>query len=1004
MDEFTQLRQDFNALKQEFNLFKQQDLSLDKVSDVTDDLGTMRAGQFLALSSGSEPTDPDACGSFKSALGETFDGEVFHDGGVNNGQLQWGASAVDGSIVASAGLLRINRTGINVQGLGYPFIHTGTIGINTRIGRLLMFDPGSGIPAWVMNYDIYTLSGTELAYPIYYLGSGESANWLSLKLYPSYESGNKVSLYTHNSTNSYNLSFMTDLFSVMFPVVDYTPFFATADVNGSSVWSKSSTHGYSAKAVLTSTGVQRSTLTAKYLYPCAPGDVVNPETNVWCEAANPYSKAGLAIIFYDSSYNPIGSPYECTTSVTGSWQDVIGTPQTAPTGTAFVGIAFVGYSSASGQTCTYFYYLTNNYFITMTPALPNWSQAEYISYPAPVTAGTVYTVTSNIVSLLTTWNILVRWMDSNLHWISDSPAITCAVGGQSARLTAPVGAAYASVVYSGSNLDARSSQIDIGSISLQSTAITTSYAGFTPNFTVALSPVQLQFISAPSNPPTGFASLYLNVIDYALHKRYPSGSDFVVEPSRQIYPPPACTATLVSTTIVYNGAGTGTYAASGTITPPLPASWLVGDLLICVIDDRNVDTLSFPVGWTKLVDHVGTASSAVMTVAYKIAQAGETAPAISGSTGNIGAQIVAYTGVNPSAPISVTTTPVVTGTSVTITANGLTTLVNNEALIFAGVSRGSGSVTALSGAPTPTKRIDFSSGSSVEAFLADSIIATAGTATGTRTATDNASGVNVGFQFSLAPLPMPGNLEQEAHTYYVTFTDVGGETNLGAASNTVTTDAAHLQNSLSNIPIGPGPWGTFSRKVYRASPSINSGVPTLLTTINDNSTTTYNDNTAGSSLNPNYKMLVSSTLNTTVSRPIFPRMITFQADELLYSVAATRTISTSAILGFYQSITPTNGAVASWAGLLDAGTYAMHIVGQKAAGLGMTDFYVDGTLVQAGIDWYAGSTTWNVQVDITGIALAAGYHLFQLVINGKNGSSSAYGLNLSKVFASPNNY
>ena len=66
MDELTQLRQELENLKQEFNLFRQQDMVLDQVSDVTDDLGDVRAGRFLALTSGIEPTDSNACGSFKS--------------------------------------------------------------------------------------------------------------------------------------------------------------------------------------------------------------------------------------------------------------------------------------------------------------------------------------------------------------------------------------------------------------------------------------------------------------------------------------------------------------------------------------------------------------------------------------------------------------------------------------------------------------------------------------------------------------------------------------------------------------------------------------------------------------------------------------------------------------------------------------------------------------------------------------------------------------------------
>lgn len=78
--------------------------------------------------------------------------------------------------------------------------------------------------------------------------------------------------------------------------------------------------------------------------------------------------------------------------------------------------------------------------------------------------------------------------------------------------------------------------------------------------------------------------------------------------------------------------------------------------------------------------------------------------------------------------------------------------------------------------------------------------------------------------------------------YAVSFVTAGGETMLGADSNTV--NPSNKQVDLTAIPIG-GP-GTTARKIYRS----DNGAPyRFLATIADNTTTTYTDNTASVSSN-----------------------------------------------------------------------------------------------------------------------------------------------------------
>ena len=83
--------------------------------------------------------------------------------------------------------------------------------------------------------------------------------------------------------------------------------------------------------------------------------------------------------------------------------------------------------------------------------------------------------------------------------------------------------------------------------------------------------------------------------------------------------------------------------------------------------------------------------------------------------------------------------------------------------------------------------------------------------------------------------PVAGNLNG-TYTYCVSFVTADGETGNDIA--TVGDYPVNQQISLTNIPIGPA--GTIARKIYRGKSS--SYDLNLLTTINDNTTTTFNDN------------------------------------------------------------------------------------------------------------------------------------------------------------------
>ena len=90
-----------------------------------------------------------------------------------------------------------------------------------------------------------------------------------------------------------------------------------------------------------------------------------------------------------------------------------------------------------------------------------------------------------------------------------------------------------------------------------------------------------------------------------------------------------------------------------------------------------------------------------------------------------------------------------------------------------------------------------------------------------------------------------GNVDNGSHSYKITYVNDTGETELGAASNSVTVDDTHKQVSLTDIPTSSS-GSVTKRKIYRTKAGGSDYY--YLATINDNTTTTYTDNTADANL------------------------------------------------------------------------------------------------------------------------------------------------------------
>jgi hypothetical protein len=82
--------------------------------------------------------------------------------------------------------------------------------------------------------------------------------------------------------------------------------------------------------------------------------------------------------------------------------------------------------------------------------------------------------------------------------------------------------------------------------------------------------------------------------------------------------------------------------------------------------------------------------------------------------------------------------------------------------------------------------------------------------------------------------------------------------------------------------------------------------------------------------------------------------------------------------------------------LLRAGAYTLAVLGYTVSTAGKIDWYLDEIQIVSGQDWYSGSAIYNVLKTTSGILVAVGgLHTLRGKVNGKNGSSSAYEMNLT---------
>jgi hypothetical protein len=206
------LQAKIQKLEQRIQILEQRNVNVNALDELgTDDMGDMRAGRFLALLSGSNPTDPDANGSFMSAAGETFGSWLIKVGEVLNGQLQAGFGG--GAMIWANGDGVADATGLNLNGIRYALRHyaTDANGANARYGSYeMLFENGKTVPGLALTYMDGTIN-TELV-PNGSFETGDFTGW-QVNGSPSIASPGYFSNYCCSISGNTN-NFITSLASI----------------------------------------------------------------------------------------------------------------------------------------------------------------------------------------------------------------------------------------------------------------------------------------------------------------------------------------------------------------------------------------------------------------------------------------------------------------------------------------------------------------------------------------------------------------------------------------------------------------------------------------------------------------------------------------------------------------------------------------------------------------------------------------------------------------------
>jgi hypothetical protein len=138
-----------------------------------------------------------------------------------------------------------------------------------------------------------------------------------------------------------------------------------------------------------------------------------------------------------------------------------------------------------------------------------------------------------------------------------------------------------------------------------------------------------------------------------------------------------------------------------------------------------------------------------------------------------------------------------------------------------------------------------------------------------------------------------------------------------------------------------------------------------------------------------------------VADVLLPRRATLwhQASTVLTGNGITAYVSVNQRYFMYAiQIPAADGDSFSHSFFLRGGTFDLNVLGITGPVCGIVDWYLDGVLVVTGQDWYSAGYTYNVVKTDSITVIGDGYHVLTGVINGKNGLSTDYYLQLTKIY------
>lgn len=104
---------------------------------------------------------------------------------------------------------------------------------------------------------------------------------------------------------------------------------------------------------------------------------------------------------------------------------------------------------------------------------------------------------------------------------------------------------------------------------------------------------------------------------------------------------------------------------------------------------------------------------------------------------------------------------------------------------------------------------------------------------------------------------------------------------------------------------------------------------------------------------------------------------------------------------WYQTAGANGDKVAFSCPLLAGNNYVISLMGGKVSSAGKTAVYLNGTQIGSTLDWYNGTTAYNQVQTITFNVAASRRQLFEIVVDGKNASSSGYNIFMTRIWIKP---